>query len=793
MNPFTIRLALLLTTLFVPTASAADWPVTKFTLYPGYFQTLGNANLGDFPVSPNPKLTPELVKEINGYFEEVALELQKHFPPPLYRDPVERSDGEMALRIYYYEIPEGEDGHGSYATYQTNMICDPDRSFIVLNPAKLTKGGRITAKGYGDMAHELFHAVQAATVAGGAGCRGGHELAKWIIEGQAEAIGHDLAYKLRGVRHDEPMTVHGLRRYGLPLAVGKQGSPKFVEEQTYQTSSFWRYLAERHHHSALPGPDYGSGHGTDYSYLGTLMKSAVTDAGWGPRNNEIRWLENYLTTYFRASLKHLYPQFIAVFADYPRYRFSGENDADGRARLWRDIAFSTGQNGKQENCMQVQLPDREAEAQVTLKLDRIATRCIDIEVGDTGAPLAWTVQVTADSEALLRQVRLTMPGGQQIATSAAFAPVERWMAALYDFTLQPNRRQSLLVSNVHDEPTHTRDHEVTVIFSLDQSANEPPAPPPAAAASGPEPRPGPAGAAEARQRNRALALGQKAGSGTTTLSRQNAGDCRHCEAETQLDLTDSPQLVPERVDASMPGGYAAQMMDFSTSAAADPFTFMNDSEAGRVRITLPGIEYGFTGKMNGARIKVPGNPDLAALNPEPDYPNEPCVWTRPNGQVWIEEFTPWILRGRYRANLVSTEIPRDSRRCPGKRVVKTLSGRFTVSAPWTADPDQPIDMSWIAEDYGIDLARLTPEASESFETPPDLQMPDSQIFTGEALDTPEVDPSSCDCSCDGFARAMQATQQLMSGAAQDPDAEVLVQCVGYCMADAIKANCDMGF
>jgi hypothetical protein len=782
--------------LFLSSNAIASWPTTKFEVFEGMLEkSMFGIEEVETP-APVP-LTPQLKLDIESYYEEVARELEGDLPSPAMRMIVDEATGEAKYRIYYHQFAPDDLRYSSYAIFTTSGDCDPQLSHITLNPTRLTEGGKISHKGLGDMPHELVHAIHLNMAAGRHSCQNGYDIANWVLEGQAEAVGIYVARKLRGVWPDDnPMVAHGLRAYSLPLAISRQDiSGRKLREFSYQTSSFWRYLAERRHLEMAPretpntpperpGPDYYPGHGEDYSYLAELFKQPVTGGSGG----ELAWLENYLSANFGDSLSHIYPEFVAVFSEYARYRFKGQYDTESRVGTWRAFAFAPDPAADVTGCSQVRLMDREAVGQLELELSRVAARCVAIVVGELGAPLAWTIQIQAESLPLLKQVRISMAGGQETVTSGALGVANGKPIARMGVTLQPSALNILLVSNAHSDAQHTRPHTATLRFTLEESPNNLAERPPVveAVANQDALPPGPRGAAQARKQNVERARGQQAGAGTADLGRAKGGDCKHCAGETQVDLFNSPQFNANLIGANEFGAHNAQMMDFSVLTMLDPKQLADAMGSNHLRIIMPYFEYGFTGELDGVRITVPGDDSWAALDPVPEYPNEPCIWNTPNGRVRIEQFTPFILRGSYEAELVETEIPRNTRNCRTKDVVHSLKGSFTVAAPWLSDPDHPIDMSWILEDQDYNSTTVGMPVPEA----------DSDMSMGSGMGKPsseEVDTSTCDCSCAAFSKAMSAMQQGMSGVASaNPETARLVQCAGFCMAEALKAGCDPG-
>ncbi len=190
----------------------------------------------DTPMRASVPLSPALKLAMKNYLAEVAKRLQAMGFTPARLDRVpQQAHGQSAFRVYYMDFAEPDYARVSYE-------CEaPYRITMQINAARLTDPGArdvITAKGYIDLAHELFHAVQHNSAFSRSNC----EPPEWITEGQAEAIGQ-VAWQIKRARQvDGQVTRWGLRRYDQALDVPPGPD---AHDQVYQTSSFWRYLAER--------------------------------------------------------------------------------------------------------------------------------------------------------------------------------------------------------------------------------------------------------------------------------------------------------------------------------------------------------------------------------------------------------------------------------------------------------------------------------------------------------------------------------------------------------------------
>lgn len=818
-----IAISLLFFTTVSSFALAASWPSTKFEVYEGEpwtSQFTGMTDVGkvvqgvrdmDTPKPASVSLTPELRYEIEEYLGEVAREYQKYFPAPKLEPLVERDDGAQAYRIYYFDIPGSRPALARYS----NDCSDSNRFRIEVNAATLTSGGKITAKGYGDLAHELFHAIQRNTKAGKKSmCPGG--IGPWVIEGQAEAIGHDMARKLRRVEIDTQISRWGLRYYSLPLVMAAGGPTS----RGYQTSSFWRYIAESHYlrsqgkrdAEAKPGPDIPGGYDTDYSYLADLMSR--TPGGTGEKA-EAKWLNEWLRSYFGVDLSRTFIDFVSVYAQYGKYRVDDrkvplpEFEAEW---YWREIGFGASNDLSKRGCETIRLDENNDDASVRLNLQKLAAECIEFDVGDTGTPLSWVIQTIGKDKASLRQLRLAMAGGQQVASSAAIAniPDASGAIAAWNFLLDSDKKQYLLIANMAKEAQNTVAQDIELRITLSgRDDNHVPSQTKKTAGNVPTPeaRPGPAGASQTRARRKAEMTAAFKGAGATTWELDEpSGNCTgrkakaRCQSQVKLQLRSSAveQMMPGSSSAAALGGLYGQMMemvnvDMSLLMAAVEFEDQNQGT--KVDITVPGFDYGFTGTITNAKILVSGTSEsdwLSSMSPTPQDKRPPCLYPQPTGTLTIEEFTPYILRGSYSGQLVKGGVVRNVRKCPTKDVKGSISGNFVIAAPWTQDSRLEVDVSWLQEDVYNDINQMLPAGMKATDQglpggPPAFEIRDTDFPTDSAGD-PEF--NECDCSCESVRKAMKMTREGMTGHQTGEAGLNMMMCMGQCMAE-IPDSCSL--
>ena len=843
-------------TLLAPAAWCASdpWPTTQFEVVDGSVfdgstnQSWIAENFESADDSASTPLTPALKTLIEQYLSAVSNKLAAWGLPAPRLDIIERANGEQAYRVQYYEM-------NSVSVWGPK--CSPTkRSTIHINANLLTQNGQITNKGYVDLAHELFHATEANSKFAQEACKSGIEHGKWITEGLAEAVGQDVAWEIightkRNVGTASPIQRWGMRGYGLPLAI-----PYDKHSATeYQSSSFWRYLAEllyKREQSGgkkssdlnKPGPELAANFAlgataTSYKYIPVLFSKPIPGKG---TKAELEWLESHLKnkSTFNSRLSHIYIDFVSVLSQYGRYRVKGKLPIAQREAIWRtnildsrwpkadsewwEGVFKTDSPGKEfVACEPLSINLSPGYAILNVDLDeKVATRCIELDVGDTGTPLRWNLEVVAESNTLLEQVRWGMAGGRQVSYSAATKPLKEASGntAIWELTLDSNRKQYLLLANVAGEPWLTEPQAVQIHLTVEgtqgglaisQPGNSTPA-------GTPEPLPGPAGAEQIRQQRSAQMGYQSLGAGSASWSYEDATEfCTRknrasggCNTDATLSFKtavppnmDLPNMAgPEAMQSQMAvlmGGGSPEMMRF--------MEFEDNTDGTAVELVIPGIDYGFKGTVQGVEIRVSGANESAGLrawNRTAVSPTAPCVWGKPNGRVTIDEFTPHVLRGRYEANLISAELPpADFRgRCPKKSVVRQVSGTFVVASPWMDDDRQAEDMSWVQEDLETSLNEaMLPGTSikmgDSEGEAPTISM-SGAVVTETDFDrledqADEYSREDCECTCAEYQQGMKATREMMMGGSGLPEGEVmrLLTCTSYCLADVTALECEL--
>jgi len=186
-------------------AAAEEWPIKEFKVIqherPEDAIDLANTLLSSsdaytvakwWEEATAPTLSAENVREIERWLKEVAYYFESQgFRRPRYEAKGLNENGQEVFEVYVLPFgdPEKEPG-----TAKAENDCEqPKRkTLMMIHPVGILKNGKISPKGYQDMAHEVFHTVQFAYPVFQGNCEQG----AWIAEGTAEAVGIETARTL---------------------------------------------------------------------------------------------------------------------------------------------------------------------------------------------------------------------------------------------------------------------------------------------------------------------------------------------------------------------------------------------------------------------------------------------------------------------------------------------------------------------------------------------------------------------------------------------------------------------
>ena len=335
---------------------------------------------------------------IEDHLRRSAMELEAWgFPPPALEPVVETADGRRAFRVYVVDgIDEGVAG-----VYHSRHCRGGSETVITLNAQDVIErqSGTVTWMGLSTAGHELFHAVQFATpFFGDTPC--GERVGDWITEGQARAVGVDLARQIQGEGATGALYAWGIRNYSrrLPVPLRQDllpGDPLQVDP-AYQTGSFWRYLAEyqaaRRAGGSWPGAARPARNASDYSYLATLLQRGHADrdcyTAVARCNGEVRWLDVGVRSIFGRTLREVFGHFMDAYVMY------------AEARRFEEPAENLRSDSFDNSCALIELGPAFGDRTRRDRVDRfeaLSAQCWDVKLSGFSHDMA--VAITIDSSA----------------------------------------------------------------------------------------------------------------------------------------------------------------------------------------------------------------------------------------------------------------------------------------------------------------------------------------------------------------------------------------------------------
>jgi hypothetical protein len=821
------RLLTLLLTLLLSLPCLAAWRTTQFEVFVGEPELESNTAASDISHVTNITVgstlaqqyfdTPptEVIEEIERYLHELAVLFEREgFADPVAARTIQPlvmgEDGIERIRVYLLDMQLAY--HSDKLGALANTCDNPEwRPSLLLNTRYTFGGNRVTDRGYQTIAHELFHAIQRAsafqripTV-----CRQG----KWITEGIPDAIGFDYARRLRPINFgawsgssiNKPW---GMRDYSEPLNKHYTGG----DTSSYQTMSFWRHLAEWHYqrkqqHGAIhPGSVRLQEVRTDYTYLVDLFATRPAGAG---ADNELKWLDDWMksSSTMAAGLAPIYAQFISTYAGFADNRF---RDLPARVRnKWPMKAFGG-------ECEEVALSEQQPKSAVSLQIDPAAARCLVVRVGGGGGPQ----QIVIDNGNLnmqgQEQLYIGTAGGQLLSPALVniaeppSADAGRSFAK-WEFLVEPGAVNYFVVVNINDRPASTMNVRPELHFSLPGWKSSMTQENEGAGSGSGQPGKQPTTRKAVENYKKALRHKPTNRSAAAAISGSDQGaekpGCNGldrsrniCGKQLVVSLSKDFGLTPGQGPVSDTGGLLNQMRAPEITLA-DEAAFSNQlatmaegSPGHTIGIAIPYIGYGETGSFGNAVIEVAnklvnreGGRAMDTFVAVSRMPDDDGVYP-PNGEVAITEYTPHILRGTFRAELVSredwrkAEVTRDNPQLP---LSSSISGEFTVSAPWRgngAHPDARSDgamMKGIRNDMIDILQKVPPELRSSLAGSRlgelcQMGFEDSQLQglgiggscgngSGGAM---AMLSRRCECDCEGWQQA-----QTQPGCARECDAK----------------------
>lgn len=770
-----LLLPVILAMLAIPDNAVAAWPTTKFEVF------IGKPNFGLLPDEeqiPFRRMSDQTKAEIEAYLEEIASEYEKQgFPAPYIVPLRENDNGEPVYRVYYF------DGEGGPTAARASDKCGRGHPYILLNGLSFLKpvpgspgNFDLTPKAYQDIAHELFHGIQATYPLFKANCDKG--LGKWIGEGTAQAVGADMAawWSSRQINQsyiDFDWVYHrwGLRHYSSSLAKRKNEGEANLH---YGASSFWRYLAEDLATSGAAGTKAIE---PNYTYLQKLFLSSLPGAP--SVRNEISWIHQQILNLYgnKKGLDRVYPNFISTFPAYMNTRITPTTLTPALAKdYWiRHMFPHRGDTA----CPLLTLGESNPVARFELELEPIAASCVMIDTR-FGYPTDVQVSVSGQSEAAVEALALGAEDGGIVVQPTLIARNGKWQATwilnMDQYTSEPGL---MIISNVANSPADTQALKGRIEVAptkWDSSMTYGPVPPPSPSPEKPE------GGDLITVPTQTKRVKEKIDVGLGALNPnmahgndiarmpyiepcEDAFLTKACGPYTSIHLSMVPGMYGSPMQATGRGGIFGQFSSMMTgTGSVDPATQASkirqlvelaDSIDGTdISIVIPLIDYGFTGaftnasltvsRKGGGRYRSLGTSDIEP-GPDRKYPLA--------GKVKITEYTPTLIRGFFSGTLTDMDRVTLVGDDPVLPVHQNIEGSFQIIAAWLGDQRIQVKASEGAKESVMkDMAALSPGLNEDlnaalddFDTSSDFR-PRSTTRRPGAGSASYVEPD-CDCSC----------------------------------------------
>jgi hypothetical protein len=254
--------------------------------------------------------------------------------------------------------------------------------------------------------------------------------------------------------------------------------PTEVDDQTYRTASFWRYLAE------LTSKSNNSPH-PNYSYLTWIFEGDFN----GPTSiaADLEWLDRGLRSATGKGLAHNYSHFTAALANYVPSRLSKPpgGTPEQASNSWLNRLF--------ESCQAHILSETKTEISTDLSMKKNAARCFKVEMQKSQSTSS---QATKSGSTILNRIRANKKGatkydlaiqarsftrkgiealwlgmsGDKEVTQAFIGRDAEGYVGYWQFSLAIGESQTFIISNVAEDPLQSLDHEVKLkFFSNDAS------------------------------------------------------------------------------------------------------------------------------------------------------------------------------------------------------------------------------------------------------------------------------------------------------------------------------------
>ena len=782
----------LLALLAVHDPVSAAWQIKDFDIWIGAPENveavtdvtnlLGLNDVADVP--------PGHIAVLESYLREVARHYELlGFRQPMLEPVVTGDDGRQAYRIYLYDYPDWRDMTGAYvddeafaqlneherirlsstapAGYSVRCRGMGTTPYIKIDLSRAFQGGVLRARTMENLAHELFHAVQYGYDLFLENCT----LGNWIVEGTAEAMGIDTAFALRGVEPSRrrPVQRWGGRRYSSTLYVSDNDLRR--KNDGYWSASLWRYIGEYMSAKVSNGLATIEPIAPDYHYLDSFFSTPLDGSPGLP--DEMTWLDTGLRRETGLGLARLYANFVVTFSDYVPRRAQVTQSEEGVRRRWHRAVFG--------GCPPLFLSNDRPQAKVTLNLSKVATRCVKLVIGvPDGVDIS--VQTSGEDIARLRSLVVGVSGAKQVGRPTIVqnpAKSEEHIAH-WRFHLATDTPQYLIIANVARNPATTLAQHPLLHFSISgwessmvgsRTQGQPEASPP-----GSQPQPAALGGDSAVAHTAeeldggASILSTYEGTSAQMGRQETETPCYEafrymaCGPVTTILLELNPGLLGSNSHTTGTGAFSGQVVNMAAGSGeagvldldeemARMAAVLDATEGSSVQITIPLIDYGFSGSFANAQMSVSAE-DGGAYRAVGIYSAQVRRYPL-TGQVTIEEYTPFVMRGSFSADLIDFRLIDWTIKNPVLSHHASVAGRFAIAAPWEGDRRAAmLSSDDIADDVFQDAIEMFPALSgESLQEMVAAAMTREQATFGSSggftIELP------CDCSCnrvDGLKR-----------------------------------------
>ena len=408
-------------------AGAKPWPIKQFKVVLAEPPEDDKMAPTDYLV-PVPGTEAAVIAGLaEGFLAEIARQYERDFRPP--RLPVIKDTGVKKYAVFMYDYGDVRVGGRLF-----NFACSGEgrEQWIQINRQRATVWATTEERGlhvksdYGELyralAHELFHAIQGTYDNIFHSIRFDCKERSWlenlihepenqspgyhtVVEGGADGAAVYLAAKrdpdlLSSADHPKILGSFFYRRNLF----------KASKNESYYTSSFWRYLIER----------YGM------AFMDYLLRQPISSKNptWKDR---VVWLDGALQTYDPEKKEHLYtvlPQAITEIASYSPQRYRGMSWLDWRSSLFAERekiekgdgevtlkfteAACQGSVLSKEAYMNLTSVEPKTQEMTLRKIDPLGALCVNIRWTPQKDAVDLKIEAIAGSKKVADQLHLAM-------------------------------------------------------------------------------------------------------------------------------------------------------------------------------------------------------------------------------------------------------------------------------------------------------------------------------------------------------------------------------------------------